>query len=88
MTNFLDRFNKLAIGSSGTISDQIAKISPSGDFARINNIEVILASWSNILQTPENTYTFDPEYGSKLYKMIFEPADEHTIQIIKDEIDP
>lgn len=87
MANILERFNKLAVGSNNSISDQIAIISPAGDFSRINNVEVVLASWNNILQTPEGTYTFDPEYGTKLYKMIFEPADEDTIKIIKDEIE-
>jgi len=86
MANMLSRFNKIAVGSKGKISDYTARISSIGDFTRVENIETILSSWNNILLTPTRTYTFDPEYGSDLVKYIFEPADNETAESIRDEI--
>jgi len=86
MSNFLDRFNKTVVGIKSKIADYIPTISPQGDFKRTTNLDAILLSWNNILLTPVRTYTFDPEYGCELYKMVFEPADTTTIQKIKDEI--
>lgn len=86
MANLLDRFNKHVVGSESTISDYKSTISSVGDFKRIEDIEVILSSWNNILVTPRRTYMFDPEYGSDLYKMVFEPADENTQDEIVNEV--
>lgn len=86
MANLLDRFKKSSVGSRGRIADYTSRISSRGDFTRIQNFNVILNSWSNILLTPLRTYTHDPEYGSELYKMIFEPADGKTAERIKYEI--
>ncbi|GAG24357.1 unnamed protein product, partial [marine sediment metagenome] len=41
---------------------------------------------NNILLTPKRSYLFDPEYGSDLYKMVFEPADAQTAETIKNEV--
>ena len=47
-----------------------------------------MSSWTNILVTPKRTYQYDPEYGSDLYKLVFEPADEATEeQIIQETIE-
>lgn len=86
MANLLDRFNKEVVGSRGRIADYLSKISSKGDFARTTNINVILTSWNNILLTPRRSYTWDPDYGSDLYKMVFEPADNETVERIKDEV--
>jgi len=86
MANILDRFNLDVIGSSGKIADILPYISPKGDFKRVTDFNTILNSWNNILLTPRRTYLFDPEYGSDLYKQVFAPADEDTIEEIKDEI--
>ena len=86
MANLLDRFNIDVVGSSDATPDYMAVISPKGDFKRITNFDTILNSWNNILITPTRTYFFDPEYGSDLYKMVFEPADEFTVEAIEDEI--
>lgn len=86
MANLLDRFNIDVIGSSGRISDNMSLISPKGDFKRIIDFDVILNSWNNILLTPTRSYFYDPEYGSNLYKYIFDPSDEETVEQIKDEI--
>jgi len=86
MANLLDRFNQAVVGSNDKLADYISTIAPSGDFRRIKNLDVILNSWNNILLTPKRTYIFDPEYGSDIYKLVFEPADEDTVERIKDEV--
>jgi len=86
MANLLDRFNKTVAGSESKLADYKSKISSVGDFKRISDIEVILSSWNNILVTPKRTYMFDPEYGSDLYKLVFEPADERTQEQIIREV--
>jgi phage baseplate assembly protein W len=84
--NLLDRFNQQIVGSQAKIFDYTSKISPSGDFSKIRDIEVILSSWNNILLTPCGTYPFDNEFGSNLMNYIFEPADTGTAEMIKNEI--
>lgn len=86
MSNILDRFNKTVVGSRGKVGDYVSRIVPSGDFKRITDLEVIVNSWSNILITPTRSYIYDPEFGSDLYKMVFEPADDRTIDNIKREV--
>lgn len=86
MASEIEKFQKNIIGSRNRISDYIATVSSAGDFSRITNIQAILNSWNNILLTPTRTYVANPEYGSELYKYVFEPADEVTTEAIKDEI--
>ena len=88
MANLLDRFNQTVAGSDQKLADYLSKIAPVGDFKRINEVEVIVSSWSNILVTPKRSYQFDPDYGSNLYKLVFEPADEKTKErIINESVD-
>ena len=87
MANLLDRFKKQVIGSDANIFDFLPKITASGEFKRIRDIDVIITSWNNILLTPRRTYINDPEYGSDLHKMVFEPADDTTVERIKQEIE-
>lgn len=86
MANLLDRFNTAVVGARGKIADYLPKVAPGGDFKRVTDIETILNSWTNILVTPTRSYLWDPAYGSDLYKMVFEPADELTIERIKQEV--
>lgn len=86
MANLLDRFNKTVVGADDKDADYQSKIVTSGDFKRITDIEVILSSWTNILITPKRTYQYDPEYGSDLYKLVFEPADKATEEQIQQEV--
>lgn len=86
MPTTLEKFQKNIIGSGNRISDYVPNISSSGDFSRVTNIQVILNSWNNILLTPTRTYVANPEYGSNLYKYVFDPADNVTMEAIKDEI--
>lgn len=86
MPNLLSRFNKEVIGSDNNIYDYLAKITAKGDFKRVDNINVIITSWNNILMTPRRTYIMDPEYGSDLHKILFDPVDESTVERIKAEV--
>lgn len=86
MANILDRFIKSARGTDVQPHDFIPYISSIGDFKRIRNIDVILNSWNNILLTPLGSYLFDPNFGSNLYRLIFEPADAGTVEAIKTEV--
>lgn len=87
MANLLDRFSKEVIGSNFTIYDYLPKIVAKGDFKRIKDLNVIINSWNNILNTPRRTFLFDPDYGSDLHKMIFEPLDDNTVDRIKQEVE-
>jgi len=87
MANILERFIKSARGTDVQPHDYIPYISSIGDFKRIRNIDVILNSWNNILLTPLGSYLYDPEFGSNLYKLIFEPADSGTVESIKQEVE-
>jgi len=84
--NILDRFNLQITGSDGKIFDISAKVSPSGDFVKLKDLDVILSSWNAILLTPVGTYPFDPDFGSKLLNFVFEPADSQTAKNIENQI--
>jgi phage baseplate assembly protein W len=86
MSNILDRFKTSSIGSQGRIVDYLPKINHAGDFTKIYDIDAILSSWNNILMTPRGSMDHDPNFGSNLYKFIFEPADNSTQDAIKIEI--
>ncbi|RLA59298.1 MAG: hypothetical protein DRQ78_10785 [Epsilonproteobacteria bacterium] len=85
MANLLNRFK----GSNevNKLNDYVATISSVGDFKKVHDIDVILTSWTNILLTPKGTYIFDPEYGSNLHLILFDPVDDTTVERIKTEIE-
>jgi phage baseplate assembly protein W len=87
MANILERFVKSVRGTDVQPHDYIPYISSIGDFKRISNIDVILNSWNNILLTPLGSYIYDPNFGSNLFKLIFEPADSGTVDQIKLEVE-
>lgn len=86
MANILDKFKTSSVGSAGRILDFTSKLSPSGDFSKIYDMDSILTSWSNILMTPKGSMDHDPEFGSTLHLYVFEPADSETQNSVKDEI--
>jgi hypothetical protein len=61
MASYIGKFKRNVIGSEGRISDYIPKIIAKGDFKRINDLQVILNSWNNILMTPKGSYLLDPD---------------------------
>jgi phage baseplate assembly protein W len=86
LANLLDRFKVSVIGSNDRIRDYLPNIGAKGDFQTTVDLNVIINSWRNILLTPRRNYPYDPEYGSDLYKMVFDPLDEITVQRIEDEV--
>lgn len=84
--NSIDRFQRSAVGSRGRIVDYTSKIGSNGDLEKIFDLNAILLSWNNILTTPLRTSSFDPEFGSNLYKCIFDPADDVTKEKVEEEI--
>lgn len=86
MPSMIDLFNQNVVGSKGFISDFLPIISSSGDFTRVTELSVIISSWNNILLTPLRTYAYDPDYGSELYKYVFDQNDDETVDDIKEEV--
>jgi phage baseplate assembly protein W len=86
MASILDKFINNSIGARGRITDYTSTITPSGDFDRIYELNAILMSWNTILITPLRSYTYDPDFGSELYKYVFEPCDDFTKDEIQNEI--
>lgn len=86
MANILDRFQKSVVGSKSRYADFTDVISPSGDFTRIIDLNVILKSWYKLLVTPTRTVDHDPNFGCDLYKYVFNPADNDTMNDIINEI--
>jgi len=88
MANPLSRFNLTPRTRTESVKyiDYVSAISPIGDFKRIENLNVIMNSWNNILLTPRGTYDHDPPYGSGLYDLLYQPADVETMSQIREEI--
>lgn len=74
------------MGKSKDLVDFTSKINEKGDFTLVTDINVILNSWVNILLTPKKTYPWDPEYGSDLYRYVFEQSDSITQNAIINEV--
>ena len=86
MANILDRFQKSVVGSKSRYADFNDVISPSGDFTRITDLNAILRSWFKLLVTPTRTVDHDPTFGCDLYKYVFSPADNETMNEIIEEV--
>jgi len=88
MANPLSRFHLASRTRTSEIRyfDYVPTTNKVDDFVRIEDIDVIINSWNNILLTPRGTYDHDPNYGSGLFELIFEPVDGSTKNIIKNEI--
>jgi phage baseplate assembly protein W len=89
MANLLNRYKNQLVKTAGNRSydyiDVISKVDVTGDFKRVYDVETIINSWSNILMTPTKTYIFDPDYGSDIYKYIYEPQDNVSLLGIEKE---
>ena len=86
ISNTERNFNQSIIGGSDQNFDFLDVNGPDGDFRRIDGIAVMINSIRNLLSTPRGSYPFDPEYGSDLYKKVFEPADTTTEEDIQFEV--
>lgn len=80
------RFIDSSRGVSGLYSDYTPIIVQNGDFRKIVGINVIARSIMNLLRTPKGSYIFDPEYGTILNELVFEPFDDITISQIRQEV--
>ncbi len=74
-------------GKHDIVNDYAPIIDGRGDLTRISGINVLIHSLRTLLLTPLGHYPFDPEYGSLLYKKLFEPSDNITMQEIRYEIE-
>jgi phage baseplate assembly protein W len=74
-------------GQNDQIFDYAPTFGPTGDLDRISGIDVVVVAVRTLLLTPLGYYPFDPQYGSLLYKKLFEPSDSVTIEEIKYEIE-
>ena len=86
MANDLKSFASNVSGKDNIFCDYKDTISPTGDFNRVETINVLINSLRNLLLTPLGSYPFNPEYGSELYKKVFEPLDSQSIEDIKFEV--
>jgi len=79
-------FQNQLIGQQSQIYDIVPFINGTGDFEQVNDINVLINSLRNLLLTPLGYYPFDPEYGSLLYKKLFQMADDITKKEIEYEV--
>jgi phage baseplate assembly protein W len=86
MSNDIRKFYSEISGKSDQIYDYVSTVSEVGDFKKVNGIQVLIHSIRNLLLTPLGFYPFDPNYGSLLYKKVFEPLDDQSIEEIKYEV--
>jgi len=80
-------FQEQIVGKVNELYDYVPVISGTGDLTRISGINVLINSLRNLLLTPLGYYPFDPEYGSLLYKKLFEPSDNVTEEQIRYEVE-
>jgi len=80
------RFIDSSRGVSGLYSDYTPVIVQNGDFRKVIGINVLVRSIINLLRTPKGSYIFDPEYGTILNDLVFEPFDAITVSQIKQEV--
>lgn len=85
-SNTLKKFEENVKGKSGLAYDYLDRIESAGDFARIEGVNVIINSLRNLLITPVGSYPFNSEYGSELYKKVFEPLDDQSQEEIEYEV--
>jgi len=63
------------------------KINPiTGDIPPARNESAVKKSLINLIKTPVGTRPFAPEYGSRVYDYLFEPADTQTELRLNDDL--
>lgn len=80
------QFNNVLSGKSDQLYDFTPSISPTGDFNKVEGIDVLIRSIRTLLMTPLGHYPFDPSFGSLLYKQLFEMADKITQETVEFEV--
>ena len=85
-SNTLKKFEEQVKGKRGIAHDYLDRIASTGDFSRIEGINVIINSLRNLLMTPLESYPFNMDYGSLLYKLVWEPLDNFSLEEIEFEV--
>lgn len=63
------------------------KVNPiTGDIAPARNESAVKKSLINLIRTPVGTRPFAPDYGTRVYDFLFEPADTETELLLNEEI--
>lgn len=87
MASTIEDFEKFVSGSEGSVSEYSPVIASTGDFSYVTGVDAIIQLWSNILMTPTGTYPFDPDFGTIIHNLIFEPMDFPTLsRQIEEEV--
>jgi len=79
-------FKRHIAGQDDQIYDYLPSVESIGDFQRVEGIDVIINSIRTLLLTPLGFYPFDPEYGSLLYRKIFDPIDQISREEVEYEV--
>ena len=58
----------------------------TGDVAKVKDVTSVKRGISNILMTENNERLFQPEVGSGLKNLLFEPMTDLTTQLLEDEV--
>lgn len=61
-------------------------VTPEGNVQILYDVDVIAQSIRTILSTIPGERVMNPEFGSNLYNLLFEPMDEYTLEEIQDTI--
>ena len=80
-------FQTQIAGKSDKIIDIVPVLNSTGDWATVEDINALINFIRNLLLTPLGYYPFDPEFGSLLYKQLFEMADDITKDKIRYEVE-
>lgn len=84
--NLEKKFETKEVGTADLIRDIVPIIDANGDFKVVEGKDAIIAQVRNLLMTPLGSYPFDPEYGSLLYKQLFELMTKATEEQIYYEV--
>ena len=74
------------IASNNITRDVLPIIGATGDLKEVTGKDATINYIRNLLMTPLGYYPFDPNYGSLLYKQLFEMNDEISESEIKYEV--
>lgn len=81
----LGKFINKISGSESVLKALSPEIDPSGRPKVLEDINVLVTRIGRILTTKRGTEFMDPDFGSDLYRYVFEPSDPITEMDIKNE---
>ena len=86
MINVEKNFIEKVQGNNNIAKTVLPIVGQNGDYVEVYGKDAIAAEIRNLLMTPQGLYPFDPEYGTLLYKQLFEPICEDTERKIYYEV--